>query len=274
LHWNGATWVVGASSIFGYGIILSDVRATFPDKSQADLVKKAYPLGRYIIGGFSGSIKIGFNLLDSLRSSLQPPPNADPSGAWNPSIVANSWGPECAAPAFAASEEAEKRLCCTILLLGLSQGRELSERRREVTRVHIIRLSSPDFRPGYMRRWFTVCHIGRGSKVKLYKEMMDSFFHIRSSAIQAEQGGPSLWATVLASSMGQLAETHPTAGISPHVHALVCRPPNMIELVNDRTTVSAEGVRTEFKMPTVATTYEEFRAICSKQGRAAEAAGA
>ena len=266
------TWVVGASSIFGYGIILSDVRVTFADKSQADLVKKAYPLGRFIIGGFSGSIKIGFTLLDSLRSSLQPPPDADPNGAWNPSVVANSWGPEWAAPAFAASEEIERKLGCTILLVGLSEGRELSERRREITRVHIMRLSSPDFRPGHMRRWFTVCHIGRGSKVKLYKELMDSFFKTRSSAIQAEQGGPSLWATVLASTMGQLAERHPTAGISPHVHALICQAPNMIELVNDRTSVSAEGVRTEFKMPKVATTYQEFLAMCSKRGRAAEAA--
>jgi len=159
------TWVVGASSIFGYGIILSDVRATFPDKSQVDLVKKAHPLGRYIIGGFSGSIKIGFTLLDGLRSSLQPPSNADPNGVWDPAVVANSWGPEWAAPTFAALEKIEQKLGCTILLVGLSQGRELSERRREVTRVHIIRLSSPNFRPGHMRRWFTVCHIGSGSKV-------------------------------------------------------------------------------------------------------------
>jgi hypothetical protein len=268
------TWVVAASSIFGYGVILSDVRATFADRSQADLVKKAYPLGRYIIGGFSGSIKIGFTLLEGLRSSLQPPPDADPNGAWDPAIVANWWGPEWAAPTFAASEEVEKKLSCTVLLVGLSQGRELSERRREVTRVHIIRLGSPDFRPGHMRRWFTVCHIGKGSKVKLYKEMMDSFFRIQSSAIQAEQGGPNLWVTVLASSMGQLAEKHPTAGISPHVHALICQAPSMFEFPNDRTSVSADGVRTEFRMPKVAKTYQEFLAMSAQRGRAAEGAAA
>jgi len=102
--------------------------------------------------------------------------------------------------------------------------------------------------------------------------MMDSFFHIRSSALQAEQGGPGAWATFLASSMGQLAERYPTAGISPHVHALICRGPSMIEFANDRTSVSAEGVRTEFKMPKVATTYQEFLVMCSQRGRAAEAA--
>jgi hypothetical protein len=72
--------------------------------------------------------------------------------------------------------------------------------------------------------------------------------------------------------MGQLAEKYPTAGISPHVHALICQAPSMIEFANDRTSVSAEGARTEFKMPKVATTYRGFLAMCSEPGRRLSAA--
>ena len=34
--------------------------------SERDMLQKAYPLGPYIIGGFAGSVKIGFELLHSL----------------------------------------------------------------------------------------------------------------------------------------------------------------------------------------------------------------
>ncbi|MGO9475536.1 MAG: hypothetical protein ACLPWS_19345 [Rhodomicrobium sp.] len=255
-------------------MLLSDVRVTFSGGSQADLIKKAYPLGPYIIGGFFGSVKIGFSMLESLRQSLRPPPNADPDGAWDPAIVANSWGQEYAAPAFASFEENEKKRKCTILLVGLSSGRQLTGPRQELTRVHIIRLSSPDFRAGHMRRWFTSCHIGTGGKVRLYKDMMRHFFRQGSPTSQFEMGGPAAWATVLGSSMGRLAEEHPTAGISPHVHMLVCRGTEIFELTNDKTSVLQAGVRTEFRMPKVAISYAEFLAMCAAQGYAAEAAEA
>jgi hypothetical protein len=40
--------------------MMSDVRVTFPDGRVRDLVQKAYPVGRYIVAGFAGSVKIGF----------------------------------------------------------------------------------------------------------------------------------------------------------------------------------------------------------------------
>jgi hypothetical protein len=38
------TWVIGASSLFGYGVVLLDVRVRLADGTRADLVKKAYPV--------------------------------------------------------------------------------------------------------------------------------------------------------------------------------------------------------------------------------------
>jgi hypothetical protein len=53
------TWVIGASSIFDYGAMMSDVRVTFSNGRTLDLLQKAYPVGPYIVAGFAGSVRIG-----------------------------------------------------------------------------------------------------------------------------------------------------------------------------------------------------------------------
>jgi hypothetical protein len=78
------TWVIGASSIFDYGAMMSDVRVTFRDGRERDLVQKAYPVGPYIVAGFAGSVRIGFQMLESLAKFLIVPPNAPQPGAWEP----------------------------------------------------------------------------------------------------------------------------------------------------------------------------------------------
>src|SRR2546421_679047 len=99
------TWVIGASSIFGYGAMMSDVRVTFGDGRQADLVEKAYAVGPYIVAGFAGSIKIGFMMLESLSRLLIVPPNAPQPGAWEPEWVAEQWQ-SIAARIFEAADPA------------------------------------------------------------------------------------------------------------------------------------------------------------------------
>jgi hypothetical protein len=67
------TWVIGASSLFGHGAVISDIQVTFRTGQTVDLLQKAYPLGRFIVGGFSGSVLIGFRLLQSLKDMLKLP---------------------------------------------------------------------------------------------------------------------------------------------------------------------------------------------------------
>jgi hypothetical protein len=42
--------------------MVSDVRITFPDKTEADLLRKCYAVGPSILAGFSGSVRIGLKL--------------------------------------------------------------------------------------------------------------------------------------------------------------------------------------------------------------------
>src|SRR5215207_8036961 len=87
------TWVVGATNIYGYGALYSDVRVTFADGTTRDLVQKAYPLSNFIAGGFTGSVRIGFNLLQSLAECTLLPDDALNTMAWDPVWVATKWSP-------------------------------------------------------------------------------------------------------------------------------------------------------------------------------------
>jgi hypothetical protein len=144
------TWVIGASSIFGYGAILSDVRVTFGDGRQRDLVQKAFAVGRYIVAGFAGSVKIGFKMLESLANLLTVPPDAPQPGAWEPEWVAEYWKP-IAAHTFAAADASEQALGCQILLVGVSHKVDpkvlANPRAVKGPRACIVRFSGPDFDP-------------------------------------------------------------------------------------------------------------------------------
>ena len=64
------TWVIGGSTIFGYGVLISDVCVSWELGYQFDCLQKIYPLSNSIMGGFAGSVKIGFQLLQDLRDFL------------------------------------------------------------------------------------------------------------------------------------------------------------------------------------------------------------
>src|SRR3712207_479938 len=117
------TWVIGVSSVFGRGILLSDVRVSLGDGRRADLLKKVYPIAPCIAAGFAGSVRIGFELLDDLRRQLQLPP--DLAGhAWRPEAIANKW-PPFAAKMFARAPGSEQKLGCQILMIGVSPNEDL-----------------------------------------------------------------------------------------------------------------------------------------------------
>src|SRR5262245_10302548 len=144
------TWVIGASSIFGYGVMLSDVRVTFPGGRQADLVQKAFGIGPFMVAGFAGSIKIGFQMLESLERLLVVPSDAPQPGAWEPEKVAERWKP-IAANIFATADPIERAARSEILLVGISQTLrpevESNPRALKLPRVCIIRFASPHFDP-------------------------------------------------------------------------------------------------------------------------------
>ena len=100
------TWVVGASTIWGYGVVISDMQVAFSDGTTADILQKPYPMNNFII---AGSVKIGFMLLESLAQFVQLPPNKAATHAWDPLWVSNNWWP-LAQEVFESAPEPEKKL--------------------------------------------------------------------------------------------------------------------------------------------------------------------
>jgi hypothetical protein len=182
------TWVIGASSLFDYGTMMSDVRVTFSDRSERDLVQKAYSVGPYILAGFAGSVRIGFQMIESLAKFLVVPPKTPQPGAWEPEWVAEHWKP-IAAHIFATADTREQAGHCQILLVGVSHkiDPEVLANPRAVKMPHacIVRFLSPAFDPVITNKRLSVDHIGSGGSVEHYTEMMRQHFELSSGSLQA-----------------------------------------------------------------------------------------
>lgn len=266
------TWVIGASSLFGYGVMLSDVRVRFPNGKTADLVRKAFPVGPYIAAGFAGSVYIGFRLLESLQKFLFIPPSTPDIDqlAWQPEWVAEQWAPEAKA-IYASCPKSERQLGSQFLMVGVSPTEDIGS--PEFRRVYIVRFSGPHFVPGHMRKRFTVAHIGSGGSVQPYKQAIREHFRLTASSLRAEIAGPNGWAMMLGHTVDLVAGEHPVEGVSPHVHVIVCRLGNFSEGTNDRRTFSIDAAEpVVFAMPKVANTYDEFVQLCRGYGFGAEGA--
>ena len=113
------TWVVGATSMWGYGALYSDIQVTYPDGTTKDLIQKAYPITNFIAAGFAGSVRIGFTLLQSLAEYTLLPDDVLRTQAWDPLWVARRWSP-IAKSVFDSAPSLEKALGARMLLVGAS----------------------------------------------------------------------------------------------------------------------------------------------------------
>lgn len=266
------TWVVGASSISGCGIMVSDVRITFADGSEADILRKVYPVGPYLLAGFAGSVHIGMVLIDHLQRCLyQTAPTADqiPPGqafAFNPDAVIEEWAPS-AAEIFSKMPEAERNLGSQILIVGIDSAKNTGA--PQFPYVHIAKLNWPDFKPEFSPQSWHVQHIGSGSNIDQFVTAVGEHFKITASSLQAETAGPNAWAEMLGHSIGWLVKKYPVAGVGAHVNIDVCRLGDFSHGSNDERTHHRDGTITDFKMPQIAETYDEFLVMCRNLGKGA-----
>ena len=64
------------------------IRVTLGDGTEADCLQKIYPVARWVAAGFSGSVQIGFALIDSLSrwgNAIEEP------YAMVPAVLAREW---------------------------------------------------------------------------------------------------------------------------------------------------------------------------------------
>jgi len=261
------TWIVGTPTIFGYAILVSDIRVTFDglsgQKRYLDCLQKIYPVSKSMLGGFSGSVKIGFRILSLLQqASERMPEDVD----WSLDIIANTWWPRTAKRTFNMSEPEEKNLGSGIILAGAHPSRNMGAAPFPHSSVYTF--SSPDFEPkkANYRQILAV-----GSPDQRYMQGITRLVSSNFAFIQVSMAGEFGPGSMLAHYLKSEIEEAPLPGVSTffQVGTASRRRVSINNFVEGK--FGAGGEIEEGTFPPIACNYNEFLQLCQSSGLAADA---
>lgn len=256
------TWIVGTSLAYGYSILVSDICVTFKDSTgntcYLDCVQKIYPVGRFLLAGFAGSIEISFRMIQALEKELSRAPS---DCAWDADMIATTWWPRLAKRMFNESDETQQRLGSSIIIASAHPTRNRGDAPFPCTDVHIFRW--PDFAPEYASCGKVVA-IGSGRGVNQYREALTQFVS-DNSFTQLITFGADRLAQIFAHEISQIVNRVPTLGISRFFQVgLVTR--GRIAISDFEYTIyNPDGSQTEVRFPTIARGLGQFRQFCSER---------
>lgn len=261
------TWVIGASTIFGYGVVISDVRVTFPDGEEMDVLQKAYPLGKFIVAGFAGSVELGFVLLENLRGFLRLPAGAKDC-AWDPEWVGRNWSAEARRVYGSASRALQER-GADILMVGISPDEDIGI--PGWAQSYVCVLKCPTFDAEIIKGGNKVCSIGSGGYVEVYVKALEGLTKTYHPFMQLETQGRGGWARGMGLELSSVLKEHPVEGVSQHVQIFVIQRGRITSHEVRETVYEADGQVVEEKIPKVARGYPELVKII--RNRKKEATG-
>jgi len=261
------TWVIGISTAFGYGIVLSDICVTYEKDGKQETInalQKAYPLGPFIIGGFAGSVDIGLRMLRHLHEFLRIP-KSEGDYAWKVDWVAKNWQP-MAQKIFNKYPRNEQAAGSHLLILGAHPTEDVGIPGE--AKVHIAVLKSPNFDPIIREDDFLVIEsIGTGAEA--YKTKLEIILKNPFDIAQMEVNNPGGMGQVLKSLLTDCLKKNPVTGISEHLHTFLVRRGEIICGNNDYHEWCQDGTEFQFEMPPLAKSHKELLEILkTKNGKA------
>jgi hypothetical protein len=254
------TWIVGAAASTGYAVGVSDIRVSFGNGQELDCLQKLYPMARFIAAGFAGSVEIGFRMLDGLAYQLRDAPNDQ---AFLPQEVVDCFSP-LAKDIFKGAPAASRDLGSQLILLGAHPTEDLGIPGWTRCSVHILK--SPDFVPESSSIG-QVVSIGSGSQIVTYREALASMSADPFSLIKMDTTGVGASSLILSMVIQKTVERNPAKGISCHAHICIVRRGSVNIQPNDEDVYPPNGEKIEFRMPPVATTWDEFIVRLASAGR-------
>jgi hypothetical protein len=254
------TWIVGAAASTGYAVGISDIRVSFGNGQELDCLQKLYPMARFIAAGFAGSVEIGFKMLDGLAYQLRGAPNDQ---AFLPEEVSACFAP-LAKDIFKDASAASRDLGSQIILLGAHPTEDLGIPGWARCMVHI--LSSPDFVP-QSSSIGQAASIGSGSQIGTYRDALARLSADPLSLIKMDTTGVGASSLILSMVVQKTVERNPAQGISSHAHVCIVRRGSISIQPNDEDVYPPNGEKIEFRMPPVATTWDEFVKRLASSGR-------
>lgn len=217
------TWIVGASTLFGYGAVVSDVQVSnITSGLRMDVLQKAYPVGKYIVAGFAGDVYPGFILLESLSRFLNSQPPADDE-CWDPEWVAENWPNE----ARRVYQQLEKKLQfqgTDILMMGLKATGNQEKRVMGDAIGHLTVFRSPNFLPESEQGGRKAMSIGCGANVTKYTTKLEELMLDKDlSYMKGEVYNPGGYAKMIAETLAWLVQKNPEDGISEQFQLFIIR---------------------------------------------------
>lgn len=198
------TWVLGSAVVFGYGALVADVQVSWPGDETRDM-QKIHPVGRMLMTGFSGSVRIGFHLAADMQRFFMLPEGqiAQPmTAAWR-------WHRR-GRRIFSRYPEVDRRLDAQILLVGVA-----AHMNGPFHTARCVRMRAPDFYPEFAKgiRWLS---IGRGARSEQARQFADDAYHdqFMLADAQGEVAMPGGVAFTIATSVAMGLAREPIAGVS------------------------------------------------------------
>lgn len=263
------TWIIGTSSLMDNANLVSDVCVTFTlsngDKKYIDCLQKVYYVGKYVLAGFAGSVKIGLKMIEYLNKELS---KTGENEAWNMEIVLNTVLPRMLRRIYRLSDENEKRLRCSLLIASVHPSKNNGDGPYALTYIH--KLDSPDFEPK-KAKFNEVFSIGSGSGVQLYVKAVNKLkndMEFLKMSVMSKQP----YAFSLAAEIRKEVEMNPISGVSKYFLAGSVRrgEAEIVEVLIHKYTDDGNIIEDNF--PKLASGSLEFHNYCSQHNISAECA--
>jgi hypothetical protein len=254
------TWVIGATTFSGCAIVVSDIQVTYVDEDGVtryrDCLQKTYMVGNHIIGGFAGSVPIGFLLLQDLTLGLRRPKDETP-GFWHVGPVAHVWRSR-AREIFQSASPLEQEGGSEILLAGVEEAEP--EQSLSGYRSTIVVMRAPEFEPELTKKFHSFAQIGSGSEVAEYVEILQDHFNFEDGGQIGglTKGDAQMLADMLGASLHQRARKLSRKGISAHMHVHVLSFGEAHQWSNDTTDYQAHLRGERPIMPPVARSMKQL----------------
>lgn len=252
------TWVIGRPGPFGFAVGLSDIRVTLADGSEKDCLQKIYKIGDHVALGFAGSVKFGFEMVAQLANSLPPPPQK--GVALIPQAVAEEL-PKGASAIFKDFPESERRLGSALMLLSAHPTE--NDGAAPWAKCYVYHFLAPDFTPK-LAEPSQIVSIGSGSKVGHYKAVLRKL-QTNLEHLMLQQFSPDGAAIAMMATISSELTKFPVIGISDHLH-LCLAGRDGIRFGRNDTRIYDDDPNKSFKMPPVATSFDELLSMLSATG--------
>jgi len=253
------TWVIGGITSFGYGVGISDIRVSWSTGYLKDCLQKVYPVGNFIIAGFAGSVLLGFKMINDLKQFLI---LDKPNEAWIPEWVAIKWYRR-ARRIFNSAPMSLQKLGSSILLVGIHPNK--SEGESPWPKGTACLFNSPDFEVNFSKSGEFIS-IGSGSIVAEYVSILKATTKkLDNAGMQAEVAMKGGFGHNIKMNITESLLAHEAQSVSTHLHIFIAERGNLLLGANNHLRPNGNNGFIEFKMPTVAKSYNEFHTLCESE---------